>query len=110
MKQYVIDELRYTDYEKIKDYFDKNFKSAGVDGIYWIMLDKNILAGLQCEHIECQPFYFAVELTTKQATFELLLRSKNKMRCSCVNYATEFQRNWLINIVDAMLAKLEIKI
>ena len=109
MKQYVIDELRPADYEKIKAYLDENLDASGVDGIYWIPLDQDILSNIQAEHIECQPFCFAINLEPTVMACELLVRSKNTIRCNCIGYATEKQHNWFIQVVDAIFEKLEIK-
>lgn len=109
MKQYVIDELRPADYEKIRAYLDENLDASSVDGIYWIPLDQDILSNVQAEHIECQPFYFAINLEPTVMACELLVRSKNTIRCDCIGYATEKQRNWFILVVDAIFEKLEIK-
>jgi len=109
MKQYVIDELRPKDYEMIKAFMDENFGSSNVDGVYWIQLDHNILTQVQKKHTECQPFYVAVDLELSLVAFELLVRTKNRMRCSCMGYATEKQRNWLIRIADSIFDKLGIK-
>ena len=110
MKQYVIDELRPKDYELIKAYLDENFSSSDVEGIYWIQIDQNILTKTQAEHADCQPFYFAVDLEPNLIAFELLIRTKKRIRCACMGYATEKQRNWLIRLADSIFEKLEIKI
>jgi len=109
MKQYVIDELRPIDYKLVKAYLEENFSSSDVDGIYWIQLDQNILTEIQVEHTNCQPFYFAVELEPNFITFELLIRTKKRIRCDCMGYATEKQRNWLIRLADSIFDTLEIK-
>jgi hypothetical protein len=109
MKQYVIDELRPKDYETIKAYMDENFNSSNVGGIYWLQLDQNILTEVQKEHAECQPFYFAVDLEQNLMAFELLVRTKNRIRCNCMGYATEKQRNWLVGFADSIFDKLKIK-
>ncbi len=110
MKQYVIDELRSSDFEKIKAYLGENYISSELDQIYWIPLDDGILTEVQVAHIECHPFYFAVDLEPARLSFELLIRTQNRVRCNCMAYATEKQRNWLIRSVDAILDKLGIKI
>jgi len=110
MKQYVIDELRPKDYESVKAHLEENFSTSDVDGIYWIQLDQNILSKIQAEHTDCQPFYFAVDLESNHITFELLIRTKNRIRCDCMRYATEKQRNWLIRLADSIFDTLEIKI
>ena len=109
MKQYVIDELRPKDYELLKAHLEENFSSSDVDGIYWIQLDQNILTKIQAEHTDCQPFFFAVDLELNLITFELLIRTKRRIRCDCMDYATEKQRNWLIRLADSIFDTLKIK-
>jgi hypothetical protein len=110
MKQYVIDELRPQDHETVKTYLDENFTSSDVGGIYWAPLDPDILTKVQVEHVDCQPFYFAIALEPSSIAFELLVRTKNKIRCNCMGYATEKQRNWLIGFADVIFNTLKINI
>ncbi len=109
MKQYVIDEIRLQEYEKIKAYLDMNFGDPEIGGIYWIPLDAGILTDTQKAHADCQPFYFAIDLAEGRMTCELLVRTKNRIRCDCIAYATQEQHSWLIRLVDAMFEQLEIK-
>ena len=108
MKQYVIDELRGSDSKKIQSYIKEKFESSGFDKLYWIPLDPNILTDVQASHAECQPFYFAVEIESERISCELLVRTRNRVKCSCMDYATEKQRNWLVDRVDALLVELSI--
>ena len=110
MKQYVIDELRPVDFEKIKAFLDKNFAYSGVENLYWIELEREILTEIQAAHTQCQPFYFAVDIMPERLCCELLVRTRNRMRCSCMGYATEKQRNWIISLVDSIIEKLGLKI
>jgi len=110
MKQYVVDELRYQDYEKINAYLDETYGPVSVSGVYWIPVDPELLTAEQKAHTECRPFYMAVELAEKQLSCEFLVRTRNRVRCSCMGYATERQRNWIIGIVDDMLDQLGISI
>ena len=110
MKQYVIDEFRRSDSKKIQSYIKEKFESSGFDNLYWIPLDPNILTDVQASHTECQPFYFAIEIESERISCELLVRTRNRVKCSCINYATEKQRNWLVDRVDNLLMELSIKI
>ncbi|GBC63041.1 hypothetical protein DENIS_4030 [Desulfonema ishimotonii] len=110
MKQYVIDELRLEDYDTLRTCLDEHFGDSGVGGLYWIPLDADILSEIQAEHTACQPFYFAAELEEDRLSFELLVRTRNHMRCDCMAYATPVQRNWLVEQIDAILEKLNISI
>jgi hypothetical protein len=40
MKQYVIDELRPEDHNKIKKYLDETYGSAEIGGIYWVPIHR----------------------------------------------------------------------
>ena len=108
MKQYVIDELRPDDHKKLKAYLDENLNSSNIDGIYWIPLEQKDLTDVQAGHTDCQPFYFAIELESETLACELLIRTKNRVRCDCISYATVDQLSWLVRFVDGMFGKLEI--
>lgn len=108
MKQYVIDELRLEDYEKLKAYLAETFQGDVVQGIYWIPIDPERLSDTQAAHADCQPFFFALELQPSQLACELLVRTKSRIRCNCIGYATQKQRDWLIDSVDAVVEKLGI--
>ena len=110
MKQYVVDQLRYTDYEKLKGFMDQAYGEAVMGGIYWIPLDEGLLTPVQAEHRQCQPFTAAVELQETRLSMELLVRTRNRIRCDCIAYADLPQRNWLIAVVDRMLEQLEISV
>lgn len=81
-----------------------------MDAVYWIPLEREVLSPTQCEHRECQPHVAAVELEDTRLSMELLVRTRNRIRCSCIAYATERQRNWLIHIVDRMLEQCGISV
>ncbi len=108
MKQYVIDELRLEDHEKIKTYMDEHFGPADMGDIYWIPLDPDLYDEKQLSHDECRPFYFTIHLSSMSLIVELLLRTKSRIRCDCIKYATKEQFFWLICFVDAILERLEI--
>jgi hypothetical protein len=110
MKQYVVDQLRYPDYEKLKACLDQTYGPAEMGGVYWIGLEPGLLTPVQAEHRECQPFVAAIELQETRLSLELLVRTRNRIRCNCIAYADDPQRSWLIGLVDRMLAQLEISV
>jgi hypothetical protein len=109
MKQYVIDELRAADYTALKTYLDQQYGPAEMGGIYWIPVAAEILTDIQSEHTECRPQYFTIDLDGNRLACEFLVRSKNRIRCDCINYATEDQRNWLVGLIDNIFDRLQIK-
>lgn len=110
MKQYLIDELRLEDHEKIKAYLDEHIQAASMAGLYRIPLEKELLTGSQSGHPECGPHYFALELHEDRFACELLVRAEQAIRCNCICYASKEQRDWLIEYIDAILEKLEISV
>jgi hypothetical protein len=103
MKQYVIDELRLWDYEKIKDYLDKYCKAAGLEGVYWLAVPDDLLTEQQQDHAMCKPFHFGIELEEDKLSCGLLVRSSSNIRCHCIAYANNAQRDWLIETLDTMM-------
>ena len=110
MKQYVVDELRQQDYEKIKAFLDEKQGPSEMGGIYWIPLEREYLAPVQIAHKECQPIYYIIDLKPDSLSCELLLRTKSRIRCDCIRYADGRQIQRIIQFVDDLLEKLEIKI
>jgi hypothetical protein len=108
MKQYVIDELRPEDNKALKKYLDQEYGHAAMDEIYWIPVDSNLLTRIQLQHEDCRPHYLALDLEPGRLACELLVRTKNRMRCDCIQYATEPQRNWLIELIDTIFDRLGI--
>ena len=110
MKQYIIDELRYKDHEALQKYFQTHFSTSGLEGLYWIPLDAEMLSHTQRAHVQCHPHYFAVELEPERLSCELLVRTAARIRCNCIAYADERQRTWLLQVIDAILEKLAINV
>lgn len=110
MKQYVMDQLRASDHELIKDYLNKHADRSMMDEIYWVNLPESLYSPIQAEHMRCRPFYFAVQLTMNEVAFEFLIRSREIIRCSCIAYATPAQRDYILQFADNMLDELQIKI
>lgn len=108
MKQYVIDEIRPRDYEKLKAYLDRALGESGVSGLYWMPVDAALLTGVQQAHRECAPFCVALELEPERLVGELLVRTRRRVRCDCIHYADQRQRNWLIQALDAIFEVLGI--
>lgn len=109
MKQYVVDELRPADYKKVKAHLDGTLQAGSIDGVYWIPVADILMTPDQAGHTECFPLCFAVELEPDRLICELLVRTQKRMRCSCIGYATETQRNWVIQVIDRIFEKLDIK-
>ncbi len=108
MKQYVIDEIRPEDYKEIKAYLDANFGEPELGNLYWLPLNEGVLTPVQASHESCQPLVVALELEPETLTCELLIRTRQRVRCDCIGYASEEQRNWIVDSIDALFEKLGI--
>ena len=109
MRQYLIDELRAEDYTKLQEHLQANYKnSSGIPGVFWIELPDELLNPTQLKHKSCYPFYIAVDLEKTFISFELLVRTKTSLRCECISYSNEKQRNWIIEKVDSIFNELKI--
>lgn len=111
MKQYVVDQLRPSDYEKLKGYLDNAYgENRMMDGVWWIPLDPETENEIQKEHADCRPFVYAVELTPDKLSCELLIRTLNRVRCDCIGYADDAQTLSIVRFFDKIIDELSIKI
>ena len=110
MKQYVIDQLRESDFGQIQEFLGRNAERTGMAGIYWVNLPADLYSVIQSEHSTCHPYYFAINLTWNDVAFELLIRSRQVIRCNCIAYATPQQRDYIIHFADRMIEELQIKL
>ena len=109
MKQYVIDQLRENDFLQLEDYLNNNGEAGELQGIYWITLPESFLERTQLDHSDCQPFYFAVNLDPNSISFELLIRTRSRLRCGCIQYASKKQRDYILAYADGLFEKLKLK-
>ncbi|MFH1147240.1 MAG: hypothetical protein V1736_05985 [Pseudomonadota bacterium] len=103
MRQYVIDELSKKDVAKSTEYLNTHAQLSPVGGLYWIDLQEDILSPEQYSHEECKPFCFSIEVGEDLVKFEFLIRSKKTLRCSCIQYASRLQRDFIIGFAENML-------
>jgi hypothetical protein len=108
MKQYVVDQLRELDYNQIQDHLNETAEHTPIEGIYWAPIPVDLYSQIQLEHTQCQPYYFAISLDMNQLSSELLIRSRQTLRCSCIGYATPQQREYIIRFTDKILERFQI--
>ncbi len=109
MRQFVVDELNQAEMEQLEIFLKERCESAGLDGMYWLQLPAELLTTHQKEHTDCLPLYTAVELGRNFIRFEMLARSRNKLRCSCVAFVTPDQRKFVLKFIDDLLLDADIK-
>jgi aspartate aminotransferase-like enzyme len=110
MKSYIVDSLNHKDISSVKEVLIKRFGTPFMDEIFHAVLDSSVLSSEQKKHVECSPHYFALCLEKDKLTAETLVRSKKKMRCSCMGYADSKQILWLIDLINDILDESGIRI
>ena len=105
MRQILIDDMSRQERDNVENYLKRTLKPGLMEGMFWLALPDDLLAEAQQGHQECGPFYFGVELGTDRVAFELLVRSKSNLHCSCISYATHSQRDFLLAFVDRMIGE-----
>ena len=108
MKQYVIDQLREQDYLKLDDHLQINSEAGELPGIYWVPMPEALHEKLQQEHADCQPFYFAINLDRQSISFEMLIRTRDRLRCGCIQYANQEQRDYILDYADKLFERLNL--
>jgi hypothetical protein len=109
MRQFVIDELSPMERDNIDSYLKRTIKHGPMIGLYWIELPPDLLSAAQQGHEDHGPFYLAVEVTGSAVKFELLVRSRDNLHCSCIAHATPVQRQFVLDFIDRMVAEEMIK-
>ncbi len=109
MRQIVIDQLSKEERANINSYLKRTVRQGAIDGMYWLEVPEDLLGHAQQGHSDCGPFYFGIELEEERLVFELLVRSQANLHCSCINYATAAQRDFLLQFVDRLLETEKIR-
>ena len=114
MRQYLLDEIARNDLPRVRQYLKEHATASSLADIWWVDLPEDLLSPEQYEHRECRPFRFAVEVGEPQVgdsflRFETLIRSRVKMRCTCIDYATRQQRDFILAFADRLVEALVLR-
>ena len=114
MRQYLLDEIARNDLPRVREYLKERATASSLDDIWWVDLPEDLLSPEQFEHRECRPFRFAVEVGEPQVgdsfvRFEMLIRSREKLRCTCIDYATRQQRDFILAYADRLVTDLALR-
>ena len=108
MRQYYIDEISFLERDNIESYLKRTLKQGPLDGVFWLELPADLHGPEQHGHEKCGPFYFSFVLEENSLRCDFLVRSADNLHCSCISYATEAQRDFLLKFVDRMLVEEKI--
>lgn len=110
MKQYVIDQLREQDTEALENHLRQQYGPPALGRVYWVALDPEYFTPVQAAHEDCHPLFFALQIKPGAFAGEFLVRTHQRVRCDCMDYATKAQRNWLIDLMDSIVRQLGIPV
>lgn len=109
MRTYTIDQLEEADIAAINARLLNMDLQAGLEGIYWLPVPKNMLTDVQQKHADkCGPYCLALEVGSNSVHMELLVRGMGRITCQCVAFASQELRNHMIEYLEGMLTDLGI--
>jgi hypothetical protein len=105
MRSYLIEDIYEDNAKKIATALDEKGWRGPIEGIWYLPVPEERLTDEQREHLgECGPYMMALEKVDRveehDFKLELLVRSRNRIRCSCVAYASPEQREHMIGLLD----------
>lgn len=115
MRSYLIEDLADNDYKTVCEAFDDLGVRGSLEGIWYLPLPEELLQPEQKAHLgECGPYFMALEGVDSpdqnSLRMELLVRARNKIRCSCVCYAAPAQRRHMVEYLDRFIEELGIAV
>lgn len=110
MRTYTIDQLEEADIAAINARLLNMELQAGLEGIYWLPVPRDMLTPLQQEHIDsCGPYCLALEVEANAVHMELLVRGIGRITCKCLSFASVELRNHMIAYLEGLLEELNIR-
>ena len=117
MRYYLIDELYLDQLQRIEKALDDRDLRGGIDGIWYLPVPEKMLSDEQRAHLgECGPYMLTLESGRVPEDdqgwlkMELLVRARNKLRCSCLAYASSELRMHMIDYLDGLIRELDISV
>jgi hypothetical protein len=98
-----------SDIRKIREVLLTRARVSGIDDLFWMEIPEDLLSPIQCQHRDCRPHVFAVEVGESWVKTELFSKSLTTMRCECQRYGTERQIQYALRWIDSMLEGLRIR-
>jgi hypothetical protein len=109
VRSYVIEELLPEHVRRLCLHLEREGYKGPIEDIYWFELPRELYTEAQHEHAgECGPYVLSLEAGGSWIKLELLVRARNRLRCSCIAYATPQQRARFIDWLDSVLRNLDI--
>lgn len=109
MRTYTIDQLEEADIAAINARLLDMELQAGLEGVYWLPVPRDMLTPVQKEHsASCGPYCLALEVEHNAVHLELLVRGMGRIRCKCLSFASRELRDHMIEYLEGLLTELNI--
>jgi len=109
MRTYLIDEITPSELEKINEFLERHAIKSHLDRVFWVQIPESILSKTQIKHTACQPYVFSVEMGPDWIKLEFFIRSLKTMRCTCPDYCSTKQMDYVIRFSHRMIEQLGIR-
>jgi hypothetical protein len=109
VRAYLLDEISVSDMEKIAVYLKERSIRSRLNSIFWVEIPADLLSGTQYKHKSCRPYVFAAELGDGWFKAEFFVRTLEGMGCDCQNYATQQQREFILDFSHTMIDALDVR-
>ncbi len=109
MRAYLIDEITSPDMGRIVDFLSRHTLRSGMEDVFWVQIPNDLLSEQQYTHRTCRPHVFAIEVGDDWIKLECFIRSLQGMRCTCADYATRQQQDFIIQFAHTMIQDLGIR-
>ncbi len=109
MLSYLIEDIQSGDMQKLEDRLQEMRLQGGLAGVYKLPVPQAMLNKEQREHQDsCGPFYMALETGEGRVKLEFLVRCEEKIRCSCIGYASPQLRVHMMDYLNGLLEEFKI--
>ena len=111
MRIYMVNDLTADQMATLRAHLDRKDMASSMADLYWLDVPQDLLNDEQRAHLpECGPYSMGLELLDDCVQLELLVRARNKIRCSCVAYADAVQRAFAMDALDSLFHDLDIPV
>ncbi len=111
MRIYMVNDLTPEQMTRLRAHLDRKDMASSMNDLYWLDVPPELLTQEQRDHLpDCGPYSMGLELLDNAVQLELLVRARNKIRCSCVAYADADQRAYALDALDRLFHDLDIPV
>ena len=109
MRHLLFDEISSSDMERLEKHLQQHAEAGPIDQVYFVEFPDDLLAGDQRIHENCRPYCFALETGKSWIKIELLVRSRNTLHCSCIQYTNREQTDFILRFSERLIRECDLR-